>query len=151
MTTPVVSLVWDNTEQEADLAVDANGMLDTAEGFTTAVNISLFTWARDDKAEIQQTGQKFGWWGDTYADTAGDRIGSKLWTLRRAKVNQDTLGKAKAFCIEALTWMVEDGIAKAVDVTTERLGLQIIKATISITRQQGGKWTGVWEVHLNAL
>jgi phage gp46-like protein len=151
MTVKLLSLTWDNTTGQADLALDANGFLDSASGFETAVTISLFTHARVDDLDPTISGQKMGWWGDTYAEHEGDRIGSKLWTLRRAKVNPATLQSVKAFCLQALAWMVEDGIAKSVAVEVERLDLQAVAAKISITRQSGGRWTGIWEVHLNAL
>lgn len=151
MSTPLIALTWDNGRQEADLALADNGFLDSASGFETAVTISLFTHAYVENADVTLTGTHEGWWGDTYADPEGDLIGSRLWTLRRSKVNADTIGKVKAFCKEALQWMLDDGIAKAITTEAERFDTHTIAVKISIVRRDGGQWTGIWEIHLDAL
>lgn len=147
----LIKLEWDNETQQADAPLNSGGFLDTSSGFETAVAISLFSWARDDSADTTVVPQKFGWWGDTFAPNAGDRTGSKLWTLARAKVNADTMGKAKTFALEALQWMIDDGAAKSVLVEVERYNIETIAMKISITRKQGGRWDSVWKVHLNGL
>lgn len=55
-----------------------------------------------------------GWWGDTFADHAGDRWGSRLWLLYRSR-GEDVPRRAEEYVKEALAWMVEDGLASAVD------------------------------------
>ena len=47
-----------------------------------------------------------------------DNFGSKLWTLRRSKATQENLVRARAFCREALRWMIRDGVAIEMDVQT---------------------------------
>lgn len=46
-----------------------------------AVLISLFSWRRSDEDDGVEIPYRQGWWGDTFVDTSGDRIGSKLWLL----------------------------------------------------------------------
>lgn len=147
----LISLQWNNARYEADMKVDGDGLLDSASGFETAVTISLFTWARNDSADPQNAGQKFGWWGDTFSEDQGDRIGSLLWTLRRERNSPEVRQRLVRLCELALDWMLVDGIASAIDVETERYDLQTIAVKISVTRAAGGQWTGIWEVHLNAL
>jgi phage gp46-like protein len=117
----------------ADLTVD--------QGLETAVIISWFTdrRAEDDDVlpddatgpfglTIQGSGDRRGWWGDWYPDgvsvadgtsppTPTDRIGSRLWLLRREKQVQDVLDRAKEYGEESLAWMVEDAVVASVTVT----------------------------------
>lgn len=151
MDVSIASMTWDNDTQIADLTFNADGSLSTSSGFETAVLLSLFSWAYADEADPDILGHKFGWWGDTFAPNDGDKIGSKLWLLRRAKVSADTMGKAKAYCLEALQWMIDDGAAKSVAVEIERYDLNTIAVKVSILRREGGKWDGVWKVHLDGI
>ncbi|EPN56356.1 Phage GP46, partial [Pseudomonas syringae pv. actinidiae ICMP 19079] len=48
-----------------------------------SVVISLFTWRRAEADDPIDDAERFGWWGDTYPTQANDRIGSRLWLLRR--------------------------------------------------------------------
>ncbi len=60
---------------------------------TRAVIISLFTWRRaepDDDTDIPM-----GWWGDTWPTVADDRIGSRLYLLRRSRLTAQTAHKAR--------------------------------------------------------
>ena len=94
----------------ADLAAD-----NTLE---TAIIVSLFSDARvrDDELPEGHTWRR-GFWG-SQLDDEPDNFGSKLWTLRRSKATQENLVKARAFCREALRWMIRDGVAIEVDVQT---------------------------------
>lgn len=112
------------------------------DGLYTAVVISLFTDRRAVDGDLPASADGFdkrGWWGDTYADVAGDRIGSRLWLLRRAKQTLDTLNKARDFAAEALQWMVDDQVARAVNVSAEwmagRSGVLVL--TVEILRSNG--------------
>jgi phage gp46-like protein len=91
------------------------------DGLESAVLISLYT---DRRAEADDTlpddnADRRGWWGDSYADTVGDRIGSKLWLLRREKAKAEVLMRAKQYASEALQWLLDDAVVRAVDVVAE--------------------------------
>lgn len=138
----VARLEYDNAVQLADITTDLDGALRTDDGFTTAVIISLFTRRRAN-------GQ-FGWWADALVDD-GDPIGSKLWTLQRAKVNLETLRKVRTYSEEALAWMLTSGAAKSVAATAERLGMQSVALRIVILRADGSRWERLWKVMLDEL
>ncbi|MCM1512604.1 MAG: phage GP46 family protein [Oxalobacter formigenes] len=113
-----------------------------------AVVISLFAWRRA-KADDKLPGTtKNGWWGDTYPDVEGDRIGSRLWLLSRDVLSQDTLLRAEEYAREALAWLVEDGIAQSVAVSVARLGLDKMEIATQITRPDGSgtdiRMTALW-------
>ena len=104
-----------------------------------AVVISLFTWRRAATDDPVDDDERFGWWGDSYPTIADDRIGSRLWLLRRVKLTADTQRDAEFYAREALQWLLDDGQVLEVDVITERadsyrLNLQVILTVLTGTR-----------------
>ncbi|MCU1276554.1 MAG: hypothetical protein JWM53_100 [bacterium] len=104
--------------------------LEQDDGLQTAVVISLFTDRRADDTDVPPDGMRRGWWGDTFPTVPGDKIGSKLWLLAREKQLPAVVERARQYTKDALQWMVDDGIARAITVTAEivrtgTLGLQI--------------------------
>lgn len=94
--------------------------LEADETLETAVIISLFTDRRADVTDTLPLNETFrrGWWGDSYAEIKGDQIGSHLWLLQREKTTQETLNWAREYSLEALAWLIEDGVAENVQVNT---------------------------------
>ena len=119
--------------QALDLAISA-GDLVPDDSLRTAVIISLFT---DREAPELSEGERRGWWGDVLAVTGGDRIGSRLWTLRREMLTERTATRVREAVIECLGWMIEDGVARNVTVTTELQKPQTIACRIVIERPNG--------------
>lgn len=104
-----------------------------------AAVISLFTWRRAATDDPVDDDERFGWWGDSYPTIADDRIGSRLWLLRRVKLTADTQRDAEFYAREALQWMLDDGQVLEVDVITERadsyrLNLQVILTVLTGAR-----------------
>jgi phage gp46-like protein len=102
-----------------------------------AVIISLFTWGRARPDDSLPGTDRMGWWGDTYAAVEGDRIGSRLWLLARAKILKDTPKHAKEYAEEALAWLITDGAASQVVVKAERDGLSQISLWIQVIKGDG--------------
>ena len=131
-----LALTFD-TESGADIAIE-NGQLVLDDGLRTAILISLFSDARasvDDDLPAEGSDRR-GWWGDDYArdDRSANRggaIGSLLWLLARSKILPETLARAREAALSALSWLGEDGIARAVDIAVEvqesrRLALSVL-------------------------
>lgn len=122
-----------------DLAVDG-AQLAADDGLETAVVLSLFTdrRANDDDALPDAQGQAEreprGWWGDSYAEVPGDRIGSRLWLLAREKQLPAVLERARQYADEALRWLVEDGVAREVNVRAELVRDGVLGLAIEIVR-----------------
>ena len=91
---------------------------DMTDSLTRAVIISLFTWRRAETND-DYDGSKYGWWGDTFS-TDDDKIGSKLYQLYRRKLTNSVILEAKEMIENALQWLIDDGLASAIDVTVER-------------------------------
>ncbi len=124
-----IQTFFDGNALRADFAVSA-GSLAADTDIRTAVLISLFTdrRAEDDDALPDPASSKRGWWGDALYPR---RIGSRLWLLGREKQLAEVVSKAKEYAREALVWLVEDGVASAVNVdaaivASGTLGLRII-------------------------
>lgn len=99
-----------------------------------AVIISLFTWRRANPDDPLPGIDRFGWWGDNFADASNDRIGSRLWLLSREKMTQTTVTRAQEYAEEALQWLVDDGVAARVVVEAERQGTDRIALACRIYR-----------------
>ena len=126
-------------------------------GLTTAVIISLFTdrrAANDDPLPSGATDLR-GWWGDAFPDVEGDRIGSRLWLLSREKQTQLVVNRAQEYAQEALAWLMDDGIASAVNVVALIVRTGVLGLVITVDRPGVGsvdyKFEYVWEAHLNAV
>lgn len=115
--------------------------LDQDDGLQTAVMISLFTDRRalpgdplPVSAQLTGTPDRRGWWGDSFAEIPGDRIGSRLWLLSREKQLAAVLERAREYAFEALQWLIDDGVARAVNVTAEIVSNGVLGLAIEIVR-----------------
>ena len=108
------------------------------DGLETAVIISLFTDARVSEAELPPgTTDKRGWWGDLFATVQGDRIGSKLWTLERRILNEETARDMETYAKEALDWLVGDNVAASVEVSASVVKPNSISLSVKIQKPDG--------------
>lgn len=127
---------------------------DACEGaWRRAAVISLLTWRRAEVDDRLDDNQRYGWWGDSFPTLANDRIGSRLWQLRRRTLTADTERDAVAFAREALAWMVEDGRVTTVSVTTTR-GVDRLNMVVVLSMKDGTaidlKLDNLWQV-INAV
>ena len=104
-----------------------------------AVVISLFTWRRAATDDSVDDDERFGWWGDSYPAIADDRIGSRLWLLRRVKLTADTQRDAEFYAREALQWLLDDGQVIEVDVISERADSYRLNLQVILTVQTGAR------------
>jgi phage gp46-like protein len=114
-----IALVWDDDLQAADIGLDGADLA-TDDGFWTAVELSLFLYRRanPDDPLPSDDGDLGGWYGDVYNLDPTDRIGSRLWLLRRSISTDDIPGKAKTYIQEALQWLIDDGATDTISVVT---------------------------------
>lgn len=106
---------------------------------TRAVLISLFTWRRALTDDPVDDDELFGWWGDSYPNIADDRIGSRLWLLRRVKLTDATQRDAEFYANEALRWLMDDGHAIAIEITSEKAEITRLNLTVIITVPGGDR------------
>ena len=83
-------------------------------GLKTAVLISLLTDRLADLTDVlpDNSGERRGWWADP-------TLGSKLWLLFRASLTPDIPAQIDIATIEALQWMIDEGVAS--DITSNAI------------------------------
>lgn len=113
-----IALIWQ--EMGADLSLE-NLALVRDDTLKTAVILSLFIDRRAEDADElpDNTGDRRGWWADTYADEFDDRVSSRLWLLSREKQLPRVPVRAVEYAEEALAWMLDDGVIQSLDVEAE--------------------------------
>ena len=100
-----------------------------ADELAAAVLISLFSWRKSNPDDGVKAPTRQGWWGDTFAEAAGDRIGSRLWLLQRQKVFSTTLRRAEAYAKESLQWLIDDAVVAT---------LRFLRSARGLTRSRCG-------------
>ncbi|QXZ11718.1 phage GP46 family protein [Pseudomonas sp. AO-1] len=100
---------------------------------TRAVLISLFTWRRAMTDAPVDDEELFGWWGDSYPTIADDRIGSRLWLLRRVKLTDATQRDAEFYANEALQWLLDDGHVIAIEIASEKHDISRLNLIVILT------------------
>lgn len=75
--------------------------------------------------------------GAFIARRINDRIGSRLYLLKRRKLTNKTPQHAREYMQQALAWMTDDGVAARIDVTSERTGTDTLAAGVTIYQRDG--------------
>ena len=119
-----LALTWHNGE--GDLVLGTESLL-LDDSLTNAIIISLFT-------DLRVEGERGGW-GDSYND--GFQTGSKLWTLSRAKQLPEILDDAQLYASQALQWLVDDGVAKSVQVIASNPQMSVLLLEILVVLPDG--------------
>lgn len=143
------ALIWNAATFSADWTINETTQDIVADdGLMSAVVISLFSdrLAAPDDQLPDGSGSRRGWWADAPADgstiaTDDDLIGSRLWLLSRAKATPDTARRAQAYCLEALNWMLTDGIAGDIQVAAEWIDADKLGIKVAISRYVAGAVT----------
>jgi phage gp46-like protein len=131
-----ICLLWDAANGCADFAMDG-AQLALGNDLETAVLISLFTDEVADPADLSPLSEQpdpRGWWADTYE---ADQIGSKLWQAFSRVRNQDTLNWASDTASRALQWLIDDGVARSIEVSPSFYGKGGLALSIVITEPSG--------------
>lgn len=110
----MIALGWDNTIAGGFLPFDG-GFADD-DGLGTCVLISLFTDRRATADDGLPAAERRGWVGDVLADIEGDRIGSRLWLLKREKQTEDVRQRAEEYAAEAVQWMLDDELVTSIEI-----------------------------------
>lgn len=126
--------IWDQATATCDWQMSGTQVA-TGGDLPTAILISVFS---DRLAEIDDTipdlsSDARGWWGDLDEDY---RVGSRIWLLTRSKQTPDMLLRAKDYIVEALQWLIDDGVVVKFDVVTEFVGTQL-RAGVTAYKRDG--------------
>jgi len=119
-----------------DLVV-SNNVLETIDGFETAIIVSLLTDARAPSSSVQTPSRRRGWVGNILTAASGRELGSRLWLFSQSRLTDAILNDLAVAAQESLNWMIEDGIAKSVAATVLKTGLRSVTVNIVITTIEG--------------
>jgi phage gp46-like protein len=139
--------VWNAALGHGDWKMNG-AQLAAGDDLQTAILISLFTdrMAAESDSIPDGTTDPRGWWAD-----AGETvpIGSRLWLLDRAKKTQETLQLAYDYIVEALQWLIDDGVVAKFDVLVEWTRTSMLGAQIVAYRNDGSTsataYTWAWQ------
>lgn len=134
----MVDLLLEIGRDGADLVIEG-GDLKRDEGLATPTVVSIFSDARAEDSELPplETNPR-GWW----ATEADDPFGSKLWLAYRGKITDANLELVRSSIVEALQWVVNDGIAEGVEVSVERGGPQDGRVDLGVELVRGNAQNG---------
>ena len=138
------ALHWDNDVYAGDVGL-AGADLVREDGLRTAVLVSLFTDRRAEPGDVPEGEDPRGWWGDAIGE-GGDRIGSRLWLLRRSKQTPDVPVLAEGYVREALEWMAEDGVADQTDVSAQWVRQGLLGLDLTISRGGATRFREAFEI-----
>lgn len=135
----------------SDIAFD--GDFATDDGLRTAIIISVWSDARateDDLARFGRAGEDpRGFWADSIAPVAaGDNTGSLLWLLARAKQSEETRRIAQDMIRAALQWVIDDGLAKSVEVFAQWTRPGVLAWRASLLKVDGARFDVEWHLTL---
>lgn len=111
-----------------------------------AAYLSLLCYARGRPDDSQNSKDRYGWWMD---DLTSNSIGSKLWTLKRAKITNITIPLINQYLKDCLQWMIDDGICADLGIEVWQQG-NVVKARIDIIRSNNNnvvlKFDDLWKM-----
>ncbi|WP_077072270.1 phage GP46 family protein [Mailhella massiliensis] len=144
-------LITQNEQGLFDLPVKKGDLVGDG-SLGTEIMVSLFTDIRAEKDELPpEYGDLRGWWADALFSLQGEGqgTGSKLWLLRRQKQLEAVLVRAETYARDALRWLVNEGLATAVEVTAENPSPGLLALRVAVTRTSPSvmqRVTDVWKV-----
>ena len=120
-----------------DIAIEGGTVTEAAD-ITTAVLVSLYTDRHVIGHEVPPGAGRGGWWGGAYPVEGGDQEGSRLWLLQVVRTGRDeTLRRAESYATEALQWLIDEGLARAVTATAEWWTDDALLITVTIAQDEG--------------
>ena len=144
-----IRILWDNNLALGDWGL-AEGDLETGQDLETACLVSLFSdlLATPDFTPTDGTADRRGWWADPYSEVS---LGSSIWQLERAKKTRATLGDARRYALDALQWLLDDGVVKQIFCNTMWLNSTMLGIAIALVKPDGTRtrfmfgwaWTGL--------
>jgi phage gp46-like protein len=143
----MLRLSFDNKRGFADLVRLPTGAFDTDDGLETAVIASVFTDRAAEPGEGDEGSMRRGWWADLFAATSAQKLGSRIWLLRRSTLSNAVLLLLQTYAAEALQWLVDDKVAKGITCVATRVSSTAAQLTITIERpNEPSPWSRSYEV-----
>lgn len=88
-----------------------------------------------------------GWW----AEDSGERFGSHLWLLARSKATPQTLARAEQAAAEALQWLIDEQIARSIEVSASYDEKKRLLLEVRVERNESPRWDHLWRATETSL
>lgn len=116
---------------EYDLQLDGSDFA-SAEGFETALPVSLFTDARAPASSVPDPLRRRGWFGNLLEADLDFELGGLLWLFEQSRLTPGILNRVRLSALGSLQWLIDDSAAREVEVTAVQPELRGIRITIRI-------------------
>lgn len=114
------------------MRIAMGGTLDRSRWLEGWIYMQLTTRGEVD-CSVSATGQREGgWWADSFRRDGGFRTGSRLWALQGRMVNNETLITARTYATQALTYLLNWGIASKVSVDTSYVSKSVMRLAVDV-------------------
>jgi len=128
-----LKMVYNPTINQSDL--DFTKKIERDNWLATVIHTSLMTDRRAVGDELPEgETDPHGYWGDGFENNS---YGSLLWTLRREKITEVLLARARAMCLEALNWLLVENYVAAIDVKVTHEAHARLTIIVTATTQAG--------------
>ena len=142
-----IAVVFNTEFNTRDIAVGDDGDLESVDGYSTSLSLSILTNQRADSSEVAQPLNRKGWIGDLTPKTFGREIGSKVWLFYQSRVVDETVNGIRNAMYDGLMWMLQDSQISNLEVTAEKSGSNGIVAlvTINVANNTVRRYFNFWD------
>ena len=131
-----------------DLSLSGEGDLENGDFFDSSLIYSLLGERRASESEVPISEYRRGWIGN---EGKNFENGSKLWLYDQSRLTRTTMNGVADAALDAVSWMVEDGILKDVQTRSMLIGgrlhieISLIRYNSKVERRYFNLWqnTGV--------
>ena len=117
-----------------------------ADGFESAIPVSLFTDARAPASSVADPKRRRGWVGNLLTIDANRELGGLLWLYDQGRITASLLSGIRNAVIASLDWMLQDGIITniTVEVTIESVRAIRISALLTGVDNNVNQYSVLW-------
>lgn len=130
MTTDAVLRIDENTGLY-DINIGADGDIETADFFDTAILYSIFGEKRASSDEVVEPQLRRGWIGNDDFEN-----GSKIWLFSQARLTRSVINRIEDEAMRSLEWLVEDGLAVSIDQASVNFSDGKLALSLTIRRSR---------------
>ncbi len=117
-----------------DIPLNADGDdFESAQGFESAIPVSLFTDARAPASSVPDPKRRRGWVGNLLTIDQNRQLGGLLWLYDQGRITATLLNGIRNAVIASLNWMRVDGILTGIEVDVTVESTRAIRITARLT------------------
>jgi phage gp46-like protein len=116
---------------------------ESVNGFGSAIIVSMFTDGRSPTYHVPDSVRRRGWIGNIGTPKLPTSL---LWLLDQSRLTQTILNSARLYVEECLQWMVDNTIAKTIDVeVTADTRAAVVSVAILGYNDQSNRYFALWK------